>query len=109
MGKLNKILLFNVILTCCISYLQSCVTVSRASLQRVSVNEIPAYSISLPNREFIEINYLQADGFIFRKPDKLLSKLLQNAKTQGADAVVSVKFSYVMWLPYVSGIAIKYK
>lgn len=105
---LNTVL-FYICLAPFIFCLSGCVTVSEANLQRTSPNDIPVYTIKLPEKEYLEVKYLQADGSIFHRPEKLLKKLLEKAKVEGADAVINVKYDYMMWLPFVSGTAIKYK
>jgi len=89
--------------------ISSCASVSVANLQRSSEKEVQVYTNKLPEKDFTEIKYIQVDGSIFHRPERLMKKLTERAKKEGADAVISVKFGYALYLPYISGIAIKYK
>jgi len=70
--------------------------------------EQPGYA-SQPNKEYTEIMYIQANGGVFHGPEKILEKLKERDKKEGADAIINIKFDYQFWWPNVSGIAIKYK
>ncbi len=100
--KLLSILLFCFVIS-------GCASVSVANLQRTSDKEVQVFSTKLPEKEFTEIKYIQVDGSIFHRPERLIKKLAERAKMEGADAVISVKFGYAVYLPFVSGIAVKYK
>jgi uncharacterized protein YbjQ (UPF0145 family) len=56
-----------------------------------------------------EIKYVEAAGSIFHRNNKLLLRLAQRAKREGADAIINVQFQYIMLTPGATGIAIKYK
>lgn len=105
---LNRVPLY-ILIAAFIFCLSGCVTVSVANLQRTSQKEIPVYMVKMPDKEYTELNYLQADGTVFTTHEKLLKKLTEKAKKQGADAVINVKYGYVFWIPFVTGVAIKYK
>jgi hypothetical protein len=85
-----------------------CVSVSVANLQRTSSNEVEVFTTKIPGKEYTEIKYIQVDGSIFHRPEKLLGKLTERARNEGADAVIAVRYGYAVYLPYVSGTAIKY-
>ncbi len=104
-SKLMK--LFSVLVFCFV--ISGCASVSVANLQRTSEKEVQVFTAKLPEKDFIEIKYIQVDGSIFHRPELLMKKLTERAKKEGADAVISVKFGYAVYLPFVSGIAVKYK
>lgn len=87
----------------------SCVTTQVANLQRKTTSDIEIYYASQPSKEYTEIMYIQADGSIFHSSEKLLQKLKDRGKTEGADAIVNITFNYQFWWPNVSGVAVKYK
>lgn len=87
----------------------SCVTTQVANLQRTPEKEVEVFMTTKPTREYVELKYIQADGAIFHNSEKLMKKLSERAKKEGADAVINVRYDYQFWWPYVSGIAIKYK
>lgn len=87
----------------------SCVTTQVANLQKEASTDIEIFYASMPNKEYTEIMYIQADGSIFHSSASLIKKLKERGKKEGADAIVIVKFDYQFWWPNVSGIAVKYK
>lgn len=97
------------LLFCFVLNFTSCTTIRTANLQRQSDKEVEVYATKLPSKEYSEIKYIQVEGSIFTTPEKLMKKLSQRAKKEGADAIISVQHAYIVYLPYVWGIAIKYK
>jgi hypothetical protein len=89
--------------------LTSCVSTYVANLQRTSDKEVEVFTTIKPTKEYIELKYIQVDGAVFNQPEKLLTKLTQRAKKEGADAVINVKYDYQWTWPIISGTAIKYK
>ncbi len=87
----------------------SCVSTFVANLQRTSDKEVEVFTTIKPTREYIELKYIQVDGSIFSRPEKLLTKLTERAKKEGADAVINVKYDFQFTWPIISGTAIKYK
>jgi hypothetical protein len=87
----------------------SCVTTQVANLQRTSDKEVVVFTTTKPDKEYVELKYIQADGAVFHSSEKLLKKLTERAKNEGADAIINVRYDYQFWWPYVSGTAIKYK
>jgi uncharacterized alpha/beta hydrolase family protein len=92
-----------------IIFITSCVTTQVANFQKNTPTDIEIYYTSTPSKEYTEIMYIQADGGIFHSSEKLLEKLKERGKKEGADAIIKIKFDYQFWWPNVSGIAIKYK
>jgi len=88
--------------------LTSCVTTHVASIQPVNEEDIAVFTTTKPAGEYTELKYIQAEGSIFHKPEKLLQKLRQRAKEEGADAIIDVRYGYQFWWPYVEGTAVKY-
>lgn len=85
----------------------SCVTVQ--NVQLVSTAGEPEIFISKkPDKPYTEVSFVEASGSIFHSNKKLLKKLKEKATKDRVDAVVDVKFGYVFWLPYVTGILIQY-
>lgn len=105
MKKMKKI--FGSILV--ILLFTGCVTTQVANFQMETSSDIEIFYASHPNKEYAEIMYIQADGGVFHSSAKLLEKLKERGKEEGADAIVNVQFDYQFWWPNVSGIAIKYK
>ena len=87
----------------------SCTTTSVANLQRSSPGEVEVFTTIKPAGEYTELKYIQVDGSLTTRPEKLLTKLTERAKKEGADAVINVKYDFQGHLPIVSGTAIKYK
>ncbi len=87
--------------------MQSCVTVNTANLQS-GEGQVQVFTTEGPNKNYVEIRYIEASGSIFHRPEKLLQKLKEEAKKHGAHAVINVKFSYAVYIPYVSGTAVRY-
>lgn len=87
----------------------SCVSTFVANLQRTSEGEVEVYTTIIPTKDYIEIKYIQVDGSVFNRPEKLLTKLTERAKKEGADALINVRYSYQWTWPIISGTAIKYK
>jgi len=87
----------------------SCVSTFVANLQRTSEGEVEVYTTIIPSQDYIEIKYIQVDGSVFNRPEKLLTKLTERAKKEGADAFINVRYSYQWTWPIISGTAIKYK
>lgn len=67
------------------------------------------YVTEKPDRPYKELKHIDAAGSVFHSNNKLLTKLAMRAKKEGADAVINVQFHYHFYVPYVTGIAIKYK
>jgi len=98
------------ILILCVALISAqCIAVKSANLQRNSAKEVAVFSTQIPNKEYIELKYLQVEGSAFSTPEKLIKTLSEKAKKEGADAVINVQYAYIVYLPYVWGIAIKYK
>ena len=87
----------------------SCTSTFVANLQRTSAKEVEVFTTIKPTKEYTELKYIQVDGSVTSRPEKLLTKLTQRAKTEGADAVINVKYDFQWTWPVVSGTAIKYK
>jgi len=87
----------------------SCVSIYVANLQRTSEKEVEVFTTIKPTKEYKELKYIQVDGAIFNRPEKLLTKLTETAKKEGADALINVKYDFQWTWPIISGTAIKYK
>ena len=89
--------------------LTNCTTTRVASLVKSENETIELYTTKLPDRNYVEIGYIQTDGGIFHTPQKLLDGLKKKAYELQADAVTNIKYDFQAWYPFVSGTAIKYK
>ena len=89
--------------------LTSCMSTFTANLQRTSDKEVEVFTTLKPSREYIEQKYIQVDGGIFNTPEQLLTKLTEQAKKEGSDAVINVRYDFQATWPIISGTAIKYK
>lgn len=89
-------------------FVTSCVTVNLASLQRLDKEGLPVYTTQIPDRNYVELFYIEASGGIFHRPEKLMSKLNEKAKAKGADALINVKFDFQYTWPIASATAIKF-
>ena len=89
-------------------FMCSCATVTVVSLQSTGEKNIEIYTTKLPSQTYSEIKFIQVSGSIFHGPDRLLKKLTERAKKEGADAVINVKYDYQFWWPNVSGTLVKY-
>ena len=106
----TKTLKFAAISGLIICFSQSgCTSTFVANLQRSSEKEVAVFTTLKPTQEYIELKYIQVDGSLTTRPEKLLTKLTEKAKKEGADAVINVKFDFQCTWPIVSGTAIKYK
>lgn len=88
--------------------LSSCTTTRIASLINSPDDQVELYTTKLPDRNYIEIYYIQTDGAIFHSPRNLLNGLKKKAVKLKADAIINIKFDFQGCYPTVSGIAIKY-
>ncbi len=109
MLKLRKLSVLLGLIFC--AMFSSCVTTCLVNLDRNLDTEVEVYTSKLPTREYIEIKYIQVQGSVWHKKDKLLTILKENAKKEGAYAIVNVKFDFnkLLTSPIVSGTAVKYK
>jgi len=85
----------------------SCVTVQTAPLSTTS-GEPEIYMSKKPDRPYKEVAFIETSGSVFHSNKKLLKKLKEKAKKESSDGVVDVKFGYVFWWPYATGISIQY-
>lgn len=86
----------------------SCTTTRIATLTTLEDEKIELFTTKLPQRDYVEICYIQTDGAIFHTPQKLLDGLKKKAIKLEADAIINIKYDYQAWYPNASGIAIKY-
>ncbi|GAB4376635.1 MAG: hypothetical protein Kow0075_03930 [Salibacteraceae bacterium] len=90
--------------------LTGCVTIRVAMNESANTGAAPeVYFSKLPNRPYVEVAYLQADGAVFHTPRHLLNGLKKKAAEIGADAIVDVRYDFQAWYPVAMGVAIKYK
>jgi len=87
----------------------SCTTTRIATLTATENDEIELFTTKLPQRDYVEICYIQTDGAIFHTPQKLLDGLKKKGIELKADAIIDIKYDFQAWYPVASGIAIKYK
>jgi len=90
-------------------FITGCVTVRVVDIPKPSSEGVDIYITDTPDKAYKEIKYIQVDGAIFHTPEKMMINLAERAKTEGADAVINVKFDYQAWYPVLSGVAIKYQ
>lgn len=86
----------------------SCTTTRVATLTKGENETIELLTTKLPDRQYVEISYIQTDGGIFHTPQNLLNGLKKKAIEIKADAVINIKYDFQAWYPVVSGTAIKY-
>jgi hypothetical protein len=91
-----------------ISALTSCTTTRVAILSKSENDKVELFTTKIPDRNYIEINYILTDGAIYHTPQQLLNKLKKKAVELQADAVINIKYDFQGWNPFVSGTAIKY-
>ena len=87
----------------------SCTTTRVAELTNSTNENVQLYTTIIPNKEYIEICYIQTDGAVYHTPQQLLNGLKKKASLLKADAVINIKYDFQGWYPLVSGTAIKYK
>lgn len=85
-----------------------CTTTRVANLTKLENETIDVFTTKIPDREYVEISYIQTDGSIFHTSQQLLNGLKKRATELKADAVINVKYDFQAWYPVVSGTAIKY-
>lgn len=95
-------------LTLLIIILASCTTTRVATLSKSESEAIELFTTKIPNKNYVEITYIQTDGSIFHSPQQLLNGLKKKAIELKADAVINIKYDFQAWYPVVSGTAIKY-
>ena len=106
MKKLKStVVLFGLIL---VVTMTSCTTTRVANLTKGDNEAIELSTTKLPDKKYVEINYIQTDGGIFHTPQQLLNGLKKKAIELKADAVINIKYDFQAWYPVVSGTAIKY-
>lgn len=87
----------------------SCTTTRIATLTPSENEKIELYASKLPERDYLEICYIETSGAIFHTPQNLLNGLKKKATTLQADAIIDIKYDFQSWYPIASGIAVKYK
>ncbi len=88
--------------------LSSCTTTRMAVLIPEENEEIELFTTKVPERNYVEICYIQTDGGIFTTPQKLLDELKKKGIALEADALIDIKYDFQAWYPVASGIAIVY-
>ena len=79
-------------------------------MQFISIQEkTELFTTKIPDRNYVEISYIQTEGAVFHTPQELLNELKKKAAELQADAVINIKYDFQGWSPFVSGTAIKYK
>lgn len=106
MKKFKSSLLLLVLISVVI--ISSCLTTRVATLTKDENENLELFTTKLPDRKYVEINYIQTDGGIFHTPQQLLNGLKKKAIEIKADAVINIKYDFQAWYPVVSGTAIKY-
>lgn len=91
-----------------IAALTSCTTTRVAILTEPKDETIALFTTKIPNRNYVELCYIQTDGSIFHTPQHLLTGLKKKAAELKADAVINIKYDFQAWYPIISGTAIKY-
>ena len=102
----SKIVLIGLVI---ITSLTSCTTTRVATLSKSENETIELFTTKIPDRNYVELSYIQTDGGIFNTPQQLLNGLKKKAAELQADAVINIKYDFQAWYPIVSGTAIKYK
>ena len=87
----------------------SCTSTRIAELINSSNEIVELYTTIIPEKEYIEICYIQTDGAVFHTPQQPLIGLKKKAALLKADAVVNIKYDFQGWYFLVSGTTIKYK
>ena len=80
-----------------------------ASLIPPESEKLELFTTKLPDKEYTEIAYIQADGSILHTPQHLLNGLKKKAIALNADAIINIKYDFQAWYPLASGTAVKYK
>ena len=63
----------------------------------------------VPDRPYRELAHVEHTGSIFSSRAQLLRRLQQRqAKAQG-DALVQVRYDFVLWYPHASAVVVKYQ
>lgn len=86
----------------------ACASTRVASLTAEEGDQIDLYVTKFPERQYVELCYIQTDGTLFHTPQKLLDGLKEKGRELGADALIQIKYDFQAWYPVASGIAIKY-
>ncbi|MDX1903764.1 MAG: hypothetical protein SFU27_06350 [Thermonemataceae bacterium] len=89
-------------------YLTNCTFVTKVKLQRSSSQEVEVFMKQMPPQSFVEIKYIRINAPIWKKANTLLQKLKENAKQEGADALINVTYDFQSRRTTISGLAIKY-
>lgn len=107
--KINLALIFTFITVGCTSsqFVQTNITPASQPQVRVYVaNETP-------QRDYEIIGHIETSGWVFSSHESLMGGLREKAKEVGADAVIKTEFKYfshvITSVPYVEGIAVKWK
>lgn len=101
----------------CVLLLSSCATTAFVS----NVQTLPKYTKTIDiyfgnqqiAKEYQVIGYVNASGWVFTSEKQLLKSLIGKAEELKADAIISVKYSYIphflIGIPYCEGVLISYK
>ncbi|HYF02567.1 MAG TPA: hypothetical protein VEC36_04280 [Patescibacteria group bacterium] len=86
----------------------------QTNVQSASQPGVEIYiSNELPQRAYDVIGHIETSGWVFTSHETLLDGLRERAKKASADAVIKTEFKYFSHgfssLPYVEGIAVKWK
>jgi len=101
----SHIVLFGFILMFTIT---SCTTTRVATLTKSENETVELFTTKVPQRNYIEISYIQTSGGIFHTPQHLLNGLKKKATKLNADAVINITYDFQAWYPIISGTAIRY-
>ncbi len=63
----------------------------------------------LPSRPYQEVAHVEYTGSIFSSRTQLLRRLQERQTKAQGDALVQVRYDFVLWYPHASGIVIKYQ
>jgi len=75
-------------------FASSCTSTRIATLTTTESEKIELFTTKLPERDYIEICYIQTDGAIFHTPQKLLDGLKKKAIELEADAIIAIKYDF---------------
>ncbi|TYZ05754.1 hypothetical protein FY528_20950 [Hymenobacter lutimineralis] len=67
------------------------------------------YFSQLPARPYREVGHVEATGSIFTSRPQLLRQLQQRQAQMQGDALVQVRYDFVLWWPHASALIIKYQ
>ena len=85
-----------------------CTTTRTISTTEGTYEGMEVFTAKVPEKSFKEIKLIQIHGGYLRSPNKMMNKLVEQAKKAGADGLVNVQYHQLHVGSTLSGTAVKF-